>query len=88
MIKINENNINNKGNFGCISFLLIKGLLEYMNKILFVYNVHASFKPTNSLSSLFSKLKDKYPILNQKNSVYKIDCLICDSTYKVRQNII
>ena len=36
---------------------------------------------TNSLSFLFSKLKDRDPLLNQNNLVYKIDCLNCDGTY-------
>ena len=35
----------------------------------------------NSISFLFSKLKDKDPLLNQNNLVYKIDSLICDGTY-------
>ena len=48
---------------------------------LFVHNIQATFKPTNSLSFRSSKLKDRDPLLNQNNLVYKIDCLNCDGTY-------
>ena len=67
--------------FRYISFPYIKGLSEYIKKILFVLNIQATFEPTNSLSFLFSKLKDMDPLLNQNNLVYKIDCFNCDGTY-------
>ena len=68
-------------NLRYISFPYIIGLSEYIKKILFVHNFQATFKTSNSLSFLFSKLKDRGPLLNQNNLVYKIDCLNCDGTY-------
>ena len=76
-----SNNNTDKKNLIYVSFPYIKGLSEYIKKILFVHNIQATFKPTNSLSFLFSKLKDRDPLLNQNNLVYKIDCLNCDGTY-------
>ena len=75
-----SNNNTDKKNLRYISFPYIKGLSEYIKKILSVPNIQATFKPTNSLSFLFSKLKDRDPLLNQNNLVYKIDCLNCDGT--------
>ena len=55
-------------------------MLVYETNLYPNYNIKATFKPTNSLSFLFSKLKDKDPLLNQNNLVYKMDCLNCDGT--------
>ena len=60
----NSNNVDEE-NIRYISFPYIKGLSEYIKKILFFHNIHATFKPTNSLSLLFSKLKDKDPLLKK-----------------------
>ena len=37
---------------------------ENIKKILLVHNIHATFKPTNSLSFLFSNVKDRDALLN------------------------
>ena len=76
--------IKNTNLFKQSGIIYIKGLSEYIKKILFVHNIQATFKPTNSLSVLFSKLKDRDPLLNQNNLVYKIDCLNCDGTLVYR----
>ena len=43
-----------------------------------VHNIHAKFKPTNTLAFPFSKLRDEDPLLNQNNLAYKIDCSDCN----------
>lgn len=43
-----------------------------------VADVRFAYKSNNSVSSLFTKLKDKIPNALQSNLVYQVDCLDCD----------
>ena len=57
----NQNNDNiGKENLRYFSFPYIKRLSEYIKKILFAHNIHATFKPTNSLSFLFTLTNAKH----------------------------
>lgn len=46
-----------------------------------VDNVRIAFKSQNNVGQLFSKLKDKQPITESTNVVYRIDCTGCPKCY-------
>lgn len=43
--------------------------------------IRIAFKNTNNVGRLFSKLKDKQPIADSTNVVYKVNCNSCQKCY-------
>ena len=52
----------------------IRGTSERVQRALKLFGVKLSNKPSNLIKSKLSKLKDKTPLLDKANVVYKISC--------------
>ena len=52
-----------------------------MNRVLKRKNIILSNKPSNSLKSKLSKLKDPIPPENKNNVIYQIPCKDCNEVY-------
>lgn len=64
-------------------FPYIKGLSEKIRGCLKKKEeqLELSFYPINKVQSIFSTLKDKHPLTEESNIVYKINCIDCDKCY-------
>lgn len=63
------------------SFPFIKNLSSKIQKIVKNQNIILAYKPSNTLSNNFSKLKSKIPKLKNTHLIYEIPCNNCDKTY-------
>ena len=59
----------------------VKGLTEKTRRIFQRHDIHCAMKPMNSLRSLLVRPKDKRPLLNTSDCVYRIPCGGCKASY-------
>ena len=64
-----------------ISVPYIPNTTEKMNRVLRPLNISLASKPTVTLRNQLCRLKDKTPLLDNKDVVYKIPCQDCPEFY-------
>lgn len=86
MTKINTSPANRdlNPNTRFISQTYISGLSEQLKHTyqeLQIDDYKIGYKATNKISNFYTPLKDKIPLIDQSDVVYKIDCLHCPKSY-------
>ena len=59
----------------------IQGVLEAISRVLAEFDIHAYFKPANTIRSMVSHPKDRVLLLNKSGVVYEVECDCCNALY-------
>uniref|UniRef100_T1GQG2 Uncharacterized protein n=1 Tax=Megaselia scalaris TaxID=36166 RepID=T1GQG2_MEGSC len=80
LVKIDtkKHHIDNKNTVQYFKFPFIKGLTPKIQRILEDENHKLALYSIKTTQNLFTKLKDKIPVMDKTNLIYKIDCKDCE----------